>query len=41
MNKVLRWIRKWLCCGNRRDDEVRRIYNQISQLDDDIWCGEI
>lgn len=40
MNKVIRWIRKWLCCSSR-EDEVRRIYNQISQIDDDIWSGEI
>ena len=40
MNKVMRWIRRWFCCSSR-EDEVRRIYDEICQIDDDCWSGEI
>ena len=41
-NKIRRifgkWFKRWILCGILEERRVRRIYNEISQKDDDnIW----
>jgi len=41
LEKAMSWIKRWFCCGNKREREVMKIYNEISQLDDKIIWGDI
>ena len=39
---VMAWIKRWFCCGIRREREIMNIYLQINQIDDEnIWSGDI
>jgi len=37
---LMKIIKRWLCCGGRKDD-VQEIYDKISQYDEDIWSETI
>lgn len=36
MKKMMKMIKKYLCCGDRNKKEVNQIYNEISQIDNII-----
>jgi hypothetical protein len=39
---IMAWIKRWFCCGIRRENEVMKIYLGINQLDDnEIWNSDI
>ena len=34
--KIKKIIINYLCCGIRREEDVKKIYDEISQIDDDF-----
>jgi len=36
MKKIMKKLKKYLCCGGRNKKEVNQIYNEISQTDNII-----
>lgn len=33
MKKIIKGIKKYLCCGGRNKKDVNKIYNEITQTD--------
>jgi hypothetical protein len=34
IKKIKNAIKKYLCCGNRKENDVQKIYDEISQIDE-------